>query len=157
VDEAGNSLLKPFIKRSVAPDPTKYDKRVMPGQDPGTIVVNTTSAGVEAGTIIDPAGSPKNAYEMTVNSRASYVADLMAFNTRLVVYQYKTQCYKELKHWVLNTVSTYILERYCRPDRSIRVWYDNMNLSPWLGMRPAKKPVAAISDATHTSENTKVE
>jgi hypothetical protein len=129
----------------------------MPGQDPGTIVVNTTLAGVEAGTIIDPAGSPKNAYEMTVNSRASYVADLMAFNTRFVVYQYENQCHKELKHWVLNTVFTYILQRYCRPDRSIGVWYDNMNLSPWLGMRPAKKPVAAISDTTNSSDKRNVE
>ena len=40
----------------VTPDPTKYDKRVMPGQDLTELGINTTPEGIEAKTIIDPTG-----------------------------------------------------------------------------------------------------
>lgn len=110
VDEAGNSLLKPFTERPVAPDPTKYDKRDMPGQDPGTLGIDTTPEGIQAGSIIDLEGRPNNAYEMTVSSSAAYASDLMAFNACLAMYQYEDQAHQELKDWVLNTTEAYLVE-----------------------------------------------
>ncbi|KAK3291322.1 uncharacterized protein B0H64DRAFT_45960 [Chaetomium fimeti] len=151
LDDAGNSLLKPFEDMPVAPDPTKYDKRIMPGQDSATIVVSTTPEGIEAGTIVDPAACPNNAHEMTVNSRAAYAADLVLFNTRLAIYRHEDQAHKELKHWILSTVSDRLAEITCKPGESVDVWYNALR-GRFVAKRP-QKDAAAAPEGTSRSKN----
>ena len=87
VDANGISQLKPFMTEPEEPDPTTYDKRIMPGQATPANSTRSSSTVATSAEQLDPQGRPKNANEMTLESRTAYNSDYAKYVNRLARYR----------------------------------------------------------------------
>jgi len=126
VDANGISQLKPFMTEPEEPDPTTYDKRIMPGQATPANSTRSSSTVATSAEQLDPQGRPKNANEMTLESRTAYNSDYAKYVNRLARYREEDKNVKELKTWILDSVSDHLVDTACTPGKGLDIWYKEL-------------------------------
>ncbi|KAK4246303.1 hypothetical protein C7999DRAFT_15565 [Corynascus novoguineensis] len=114
----------PFLTQPTEPNPRRYEKRLIPGQQPPAINTSSTLGALDEQP--DPHGYPEDASEMTARGRASYRLDWSVYRDRMNDFREEARAINEIRMWVDETVNKHLLYSTCQPGKGLDVWYEQL-------------------------------